>query len=319
MTVWRAVVGCDRCRYNRPSTGGSVVALGLASMTGFARAEGDDLGISWVWEMKSVNSKSLDLRLRLAPGFDSLEPQLRALLAQRFRRGNFSASLAVTRTTPAVVRVNRETLAQLVALMNELAGEIEAAPPRIDGLLALRGVIEMVEDEPDAVLEERRRAVLDSWRIALDRLANARAEEGARLYAGLRNQLAEMIALVEAAVECAAAQPAAIRERLQTMLASLADLAPGMPEERVAQEMALLVARSDIREELERLRAHIEQAADLLRQEEAVGRRLDFLCQELNREANTLCSKSADIELTRIGLSLKAAVEQFREQVQNIE
>jgi uncharacterized protein (TIGR00255 family) len=288
-------------------------------MTGFARAEGDDLGISWIWEMKSVNSKSLDLRLRLAPGFDSLEPQLRALLAQRFRRGNFSASLAVTRTTPAVVRVNRETLAQLVALMNELAGEIEAAPPRIDGLLALRGVVEMVEDEPDAVLEERRRAVLDSWRIALDRLANARAEEGARLSAVLRNQLAEMIALVEAAVECAAAQPAAIRERLQTMLASLADLAPGMPEERVAQEMALLVARSDIREELERLRAHIEQSADLLRQEEAVGRRLDFLCQELNREANTLCSKSADIELTRIGLSLKAAVEQFREQVQNIE
>ena len=288
-------------------------------MTGFARAEGDDLGISWVWEMKSVNSKSLDLRLRLAQGFDSLEPQLRAMLAQRFRRGNFSASLAVTRTTPAVVRVNRETLAQLVALMNELAGEIEAAPPRIDGLLALRGVVEMVEDEPDAVLEERRRAVLDSWRIALDRLANARAEEGARLSAVLRNQLAEMIALVEAAVECAAAQPAAIRERLRTMLASLADLAPGMPEERVAQEMALLVARSDIREELERLRAHIEQSADLLRQEEAVGRRLDFLCQELNREANTLCSKSADIELTRIGLSLKAAVEQFREQVQNIE
>jgi uncharacterized protein (TIGR00255 family) len=288
-------------------------------MTGFARAEGDDLGISWVWEMKSVNSKSLDLRLRLAPGFDSLEPQLRAMLAQRFRRGNFSASLAVTRTTPAVVRVNRETLAQLVALMNELAGEIEAAPPRIDGLLALRGVVEMVEDEPDAVLEERRRAVLDSWRIALDRLANARAEEGARLSAVLRNQLAEMIALVEAAVECAAAQPAAIRQRLQTMLASLADLAPGMPEDRVAQEMALLVARSDIREELERLRAHIEQSADLLRQEEAVGRRLDFLCQELNREANTLCSKSADIELTRIGLSLKAAVEQFREQVQNIE
>ena len=293
--------------------------MGLASMTGFARAEGDGLGISWVWEMKSVNGKSLDLRLRLAPSFDSLEPQLRALLAQRFRRGNFSASLAITRTTPAAVRVNRETLAQLVALMNELAGEIEAAPPRIDGLLALRGVVEMVEDEPDAVLEERRRIVLDSWRIALDRLANARVEEGARLGAVLRDQLAEMIALVEAAVECAAAQPAAIRERLQTMLASLADLAPGMPEERVAQEMALLVTRSDIREEIERLRAHIEQATDLLRQEEAVGRRLDFLCQELNREANTLCSKSTDIELTRIGLSLKAAVEQFREQVQNIE
>jgi uncharacterized protein (TIGR00255 family) len=293
--------------------------VSVASMTGFARAEGDQLGISWVWEIKSVNGKSLDLRLRLAPGFDSLEPQLRALVAQRFRRGNFSASLAVTRTAPAAVRVNRETLAQLVALMNELASEIEAAPPRIDGLLALRGVVETVEDEPDVLLEERRRAVIASCTIGLDRLARARAEEGARLAAVLRSQVAEMRVLVEKAAECTAAQPAAIRERLQTMLTSVADLVPGMPAERVAQEMALLVARSDIREELERLRAHLEQATDLLRQDEAVGRRLDFLCQELNREANTLCSKSADIELTRIGLSLKAAVEQFREQVQNIE
>src|SRR5205085_2226295 len=128
--------------YNRPPTSGRAVALGIASMTGFARVQGEDLGISWVWEINSVNGKSLDLRLRLAPGFDSLEPQLRALLTQCFRRGNFAATLAVTRTQPAVVRVNRETLAKLVALMNELAGEIEAAPPRIDGLLALRGVME---------------------------------------------------------------------------------------------------------------------------------------------------------------------------------
>jgi uncharacterized protein (TIGR00255 family) len=174
------------------------VDLGIVSMTGFARAQGDELGISWVWEIKSVNGKSLDLRLRLAPGFDALEPQIRALLAQRFRRGNFSATLAVARTQPAVVRVNRETLAQLVALMNELAVEIEAAPPRIDGLLALRGVVETVEDEPDAVLEERRHAVHDSWARALDTLAGARAEEGARLAAVLHSQLAEMAALVEA-------------------------------------------------------------------------------------------------------------------------
>ena len=293
--------------------------MGIASMTGFARADGNQLGISWVWEIKSVNGKSLDLRLRLPPGFDSLEAELRTLLTQRFRRGNFSATLGVSRTEPAAVRVNRETLAQLVAMINELAGEIEAAPPRIDGLLALRGVVETVEDEADAVLEERRRAVLDSWAIALDELANARAEEGARLAFVLQSQLADMAALVETASACAAAQPAAIRERLQAMLANVADLAPGMPEERVAQEMALLIVRSDIREELERLRAHLDQAAELLRQDEAVGRRLDFLCQELNREANTLCSKSADIELTRAGLSLKAAVEQFREQVQNIE
>ena len=288
-------------------------------MTGFARAEGGELGISWVWETKSVNGKSLDLRLRLAPGFDALEPRLRAMLAQRFRRGNISAVLAITRTAPPAVRVNRVALAQLVSLMNELAREVDAAPPRLDGLLALRGVVETVEDDEEAVLEGRRSAVLDSWESALGRLAVARAEEGARLALLLGDQLEEMAVLVRAAGDCAAAQPETIRERLKTMLASLADLVPGLPEDRVAQEMALLIARSDVREEIERLRAHLEQAGDLLQQGEAVGRRLDFLCQELNREANTLCSKSADIELTRIGLSLKAAVEQFREQVQNIE
>src|SRR5215470_9517000 len=185
-------------------------------MTGFARTEGDGLGISWVWEIKSVNGKSLDLRLRLAQGFDALEPQLRALLAQRFRRGNFSASLAVTRTAPAVLRVNREALAQLVALMNELAGKIEAAPPRLDGLLALRGVVESVEEESDTILDERRQAVLNSWATGLDRLALARVEEGARLAVVLRTQLAEIAALVDAATGCAAVQPAAIRERLRT-------------------------------------------------------------------------------------------------------
>jgi uncharacterized protein (TIGR00255 family) len=241
------------------------------------------------------------------------------MLAQRFRRGTISAVLAITRTAPAAVRINRDALAQLVSLMRELAGEVDAAPPRLDGLLALRGVVETIEDDEAAVIEGRRSAVLGSWEAALDRLATARAEEGARLAMLLRGQLDEMAALVKAAEDCAAAQPKAIRERLKTMLASLADLVPGLPEERVAQEMALLVARSDVREELERLRAHLEQTRDLLQQAEAVGRRLDFLCQELNREANTLCSKSADIELTRIGLALKAAVEQFREQVQNIE
>ncbi len=287
-------------------------------MTGFARTQGDAHGIVWVWEIKSVNGRTLDLRLRLAPGFDSLEPQLRAGLGQRFRRGSFSANLAVARTVPAALRVNREALAQLVALGNELAGEIEAAPPRIDGLLALRGVVESVEDEDEAVLEGRRAALLRGWELALDRLAAARVEEGSRLAALTGAQLDEMTALAAAAESSAAAQPAAIRDRLLTALAGLTDAA-AIPAERIAQEVALLAARSDIREEIERLAAHIDQARDLLRQQDAVGRRLDFLCQELNREANTLCSKSADIELTRIGLALKAVVEQFREQVQNIE
>jgi uncharacterized protein (TIGR00255 family) len=288
-------------------------------MTGFARTQGEAPGISWVWEVKSVNGRALDLRLRLAPGFDALEPELRAAVAQRFRRGNISANLSVARIAAPVLRINRAALGQLVALINELTGEVEAAPPRLDGLLALRGVVETVEDEDEAVLEERCRAVLAGWTQALDRLAEARAEEGARIAALLRHQLDETATLAAAAEGRAVAQPAALRERLRTVLAGLADLAPSVSEERVAQEVALLVARSDIREELERLRAHLEQAGELLQQGEAVGRRLDFLCQELNREANTLCSKSADIELTRIGLALKAVIEQFREQVQNIE
>jgi uncharacterized protein (TIGR00255 family) len=292
-------------------------------MTGFARAEGEADGISWIWELKSVNGRSLELRLRLPPGFEPIEPQLRAGLAQRCRRGNISANLAVTRLTPPAIRINRAVLAQIVALSRELAGEIagqlETAPPRLDGLIGMRGVIETVEDEPEDIVEARRAAVLSGWSVALDRLATARSEEGARLAAILADQRGALAGLVEAASGCAAAQPTAIRARLEALLAELSGLAPAMPEERVAQELAMLVSRSDIREELDRLRAHIAQVGDLFERGEAIGRQLDFLCQELNREANTLCSKSADIELTRIGLSLKAAIEQFREQVQNLE
>src|SRR6185437_5735986 len=205
-------------------------------MTGFARAEGEADGVSWVWEVKSVNSRSLDLRLRLPPGFDGLEPQLRAALAGRCRRGNIAATLSVSRTVPPAIRVNRDMLGQIMALLRELSGEIEAAPPRLDGLIGLRGVVETVDDEPESVVESRRASVLDGWRQALDRLAASRAEEGARLATALEAQRAELAALVDAAAGSAAAQPAAIRERLQGLLAELAGLAPTMPEERVAQE-----------------------------------------------------------------------------------
>jgi uncharacterized protein (TIGR00255 family) len=288
-------------------------------MTGFARAEGEADGISWVWELRSVNGRTLELRLRLPPGFEPLEPQLRAALGQRCRRGNVSATLSVTRLTPPAIRINRPMLDQIVALLRELSRDIDAAPPRLDGLLAVRGIIETVEDDPEPVVAARRAAVFASWAQALDRLAAARQEEGARLAALLADQRAGLAALVEAAAASAAAQPLAIRARLEALLADLAGLAPSTPEERVAQELAMLVTRADVREELDRLRAHIAQAGELLTRGDSVGRELDFLCQELNREANTLCSKSADIELTRIGLSLKAAIEQFREQVQNLE
>ena len=292
-------------------------------MTGFARAEGEADGVSWVWEVKSVNARALDLRLRLPPGFEALEAPLRAALTGRVRRGNVSGTLSVSRLAPPAVRINREMLAQIVALLDELAGTIEAAPPRLDGLIGLRGVIETAEDEPDSIVEARHAAVLGGWALALDRLVAARGEEGARLFAMLSAQRRELAALVDAAAGCAAAQPAALRARLETLLAELSSLAPSMPEERVAQELAMLVSRADVREELDRLRAHIAQAGELLERGEAAngstGRQLDFLCQELNREANTLCSKSADIALTRIGLALKATIEQFREQVQNLE
>ena len=293
--------------------------MGVFSMTGFARTEGEADGISWTWEVKSVNSRGLDLRLRLPPGFDGLEPALRADLSRHCRRGSVSATLAVVRTMPPAIRINREMLAQIIMLSNELAAEIEAAPPRLDGLIGLRGIVETVEDEPETVIEGRRDAVLDGWALALDRLVGARSEEGARLSAALSTQRAELAALVEAAAGCAAAQGTGIRARLETLLAELAGLAPTIPEERVAQELAMLVTRADVREELDRLRAHIAQAGDLLERGGTIGRQLDFLCQELNREANTLCSKSADIELTSIGLGLKASIEQFREQVQNLE
>src|SRR5436305_6440968 len=296
-------------------------------MTGFARSEGEGDGISWIWELRSLNGRPPELRLRLPPGCEPLEPLLRAALAQCCRRGNIAATLSVTRLSPPATRINRATLSQIVALSRELAAEIAAetagtisvAPPRLDGLIGMRGVIETVEEDPDEIVEARRTAVLASWSVALDRLAAARNQEGARLAALLTDQRAGLAVLVESAAASAAAQPAAIRARLEALLGELSGLAAAVPEERVAQELAMLVTRSDVREELDRLRAHIAQAGELLENGGVVGRQLDFLCQELNREANTLCSKSADIELTRIGLALKAAIEQFREQVQNVE
>jgi uncharacterized protein (TIGR00255 family) len=296
--------------------------LTIASMTGFARADGSQDGVSWAWELKSVNSKSLDLRLRLPPGFDHIEPVLRASLGQRIKRGAIAATLAVAREAGAGggLRINRAALDQILALAGELTGKIEAAPPRLDGLLALRGVLESAGEEETAEAREKLAPdLIAGWESALAGLVAMRAAEGARLEAVLRERLAEMSSLAAAAEASAAAQPAAIRARLRTLVAALLDASPSLPEERLAQEAALLVARADIREELDRLAAHLAAAQDLLREGVAIGRRFDFLCQEFHREANTLCSKSADVELTRTGLALKAAIEQLREQVQNIE
>jgi uncharacterized protein (TIGR00255 family) len=291
-------------------------------MTGFARIEGEAEGLAWAWEIKSVNGKALDLRLRLPPGFDALELPLRALLSERLRRGSVSANLGIIRAANgANLRVNRAALEQVLALARELQRDVGATPPSTDGLLGLKGVLESGEDEvPDAALRARREAaLLAGCRRAVDELMGMRRAEGARLADVLRERLDEIAGLVAQAERTAAVQPDAVRARLRALVDALRDAAPMIAEERFAQEAALLVAKADVREELDRLHAHIAAARELLAEGAVIGRRLDFLCQEFNREANTLCSKSADVDLTRIGLGLKVAIEQLREQVQNIE
>jgi uncharacterized protein (TIGR00255 family) len=293
----------------------------IASMTGFARTEGHAEGFSWVWEIKSVNSKSLDARFRLAAGFEGLEVPLRGLLLEQLQRGSIAVSLAVAReTTGGALQVNREVLAQVVALASELVEQHGAAPPRADGLLALRGVLDSGEiEEVEGLRERRQAALLASARQGVELLTKTRREEGARLQTVLETRLGEIDALTAAAEATAAVQPEAIKTRLRTQLTALLETMPALSEERLAQEAALLAAKADLREELDRLKAHVTASRELLVAGGAIGRRFDFLCQELNREANTLCAKSSDLALTRMGLGLKAAIEQLREQVQNIE
>jgi uncharacterized protein (TIGR00255 family) len=290
-------------------------------MTGFARADGHEDGVSWVWEVKSVNSKSLDLRIRLPQGFEALELPLRGVLAQRLKRGAVSITLTLTKAAGlGGLRINREALAQVVALAQELVAEGKAVTPRADGLLALRGVLESGEDaEDEAVRERRQAALIESFERALAGLAAMRIAEGERLIPAIEARLAEIARLVAQAEDSAAAQPEALKARITELVAQLLGASPSLPTDRLAQEAALLVAKADVREELDRLSAHIIAAQELLAEGGAIGRRFDFLCQEFNREANTLCSKAAEMALTRIGLDLKASIEQLREQVQNLE
>ena len=281
-------------------------------MTGFASsADGD-----WVWEVRSVNHRGLDLRFRLPPGLDRLEPGARKAVRARFSRGSVTVSLNRGRGDGGQrYAVNRDWYRELRALTGGAPDRAAAdTEPACDlRLLALRGVIEPVEGLADAPADA---VLLASLERALAGLAEARRREGAELASVLRALLATMTELLSKARGLAATQPPALRARLA---AAVAALDANLPEDRLAQEVALLAAKADIREELDRLGAHLEAAAGLLGEGGPVGRRLDFLCQELNREVNTLCSKSADIGLTRTGLDLKAALESFREQVQNIE
>jgi uncharacterized protein (TIGR00255 family) len=290
-------------------------------MTGFAEAHGAHGSLRWRWEVKSVNGRGLDLRLRTPPGFDGIEPVARVLATERFRRGNLQAALNIEPQEGARgLRIDPEALASAVKIARQLADDTGLAPARVDGLLGLKGVI--VQDDV-AVADQAQRAardaaLVDSLAKALDSLHRARRTEGGKLGHVLNGFVDEIESLTVQASAVAAAQPAALRDRLTAQMKDLLENT-SLTEDRLAQETALLAARADVREELDRLRAHIHDARALLQSAEAIGRKLDFLAQEFNREANTLCSKSSDIALTRVGLALKHAIDQFREQSQNVE
>ena len=287
-------------------------------MTGFARAERQAGPLRLRIELKSVNGRGLDMRLRLAPGLDAVEIPLRQLLSKTLSRGSVNLLVTLDRGAGSgAVRVNQQALATVIAALEDLR-QVDAAPPRLDGILALPGVLELDEGAGATDEDEQSALILDCAAEAIERLKAARLQEGAEIAAVLRGQLDAIATLVEAAQTHPARSRAAIESRLREQLAALRD-DPGLPQERLAQEALLLATKADIQEELDRLRAHIAAARKLIEEGGPVGRRLDFLAQEFNREANTLCSKANAVDLTAIGLDLKAVIDQLREQVQNVE
>ena len=298
--------------------------MSIASMTGFARAEGQSASFLWSWEIRSVNARGLEIRCRLPVGFESLELPARERVARRCKRGNVNLVLSFTRPArPPEMHINAEALREVVALARMIREQVpDCGPPSVDGLLSVRGVIDMTEDQVSGELRDAlEETIVTGLEQALSELAGMRADEGGRLKQLIEAQLARIGDLCAQADTLAGAQPQTILERLRQQVAALLEASIGdLPEERLAQEVVVLASKADPREELDRLRSHHHAAGLLLLNNEGpVGRKLEFLCQELNREANTLCSKSADIRLTQLGVELKTVIDQMREQVQNIE
>jgi len=295
--------------------------MALSSMTGFARGHGVNGSYAWSWEVRSVNAKGLDGRLRLPPGWDAVEVPARARAAELLARGNVNATLSVEREGVApVVRINESVLAALMETIAKMTGRIEAAPPRLDGILALRGVVDVIApEESEAEKQAAEQAVLAGFDAVLLDLVAMRRHEGAALGQVLSARLAEIAVLTARAEAMPGRGAEAVKARISEQVSALLEASDRFDADRLHQEAILIAVKADIREELDRLTAHVTQAERLIAQGGAVGRRLDFLAQEFNRETNTLCAKSNDVELTNIGLELKSVVEQFREQVQNLE
>lgn len=296
--------------------------MNVQSMTGFARAVAERDGTSIAWEVKSVNGKSVEVRLRLPQGFDRLEPTVRQTVQKRFARGNFQATLTVGRAVALLAQpvVNEAFLKDLAGLAKRLQEQFGVAPATADGLLALRGVLDIAEgletEEERAALDC---AILSALETALVGLEHARQSEGAALRMLLSGHIDTIEALTLKAEADPSREPAAIRERIADQVRLLMDASANLDAVRLHQEAAFLATKADIHEEIDRLKTHVASARVLLGSGGAVGRKLDFLAQEFNRESNTLCSKSNAAAVTAVGLELKAVVDQFREQVQNLE
>ncbi len=293
----------------------------LKSMTGFARREGSSGNATWHWEVRSVNGRGLDVRLRFPPGYEALEPKVREAAGKRLTRGSVSVNLAVGRQSAQnEIRLNEIALAQVIKASERIRELTGGEAPRPEGLLALKGVLEIADenDTPEAVTAAQA-AMLESFSQALEDLVAARAAEGERLHAVIAEQMSEIERLVSFVEVSPARTPEAVGKRLKEMVGRLLEADNAFDPARLHQEAVLLATRADVEEELRRLRVHLAAARDLLAEPGAVGRKFDFLAQEFNREANTLCSKANDTEITRAGLALKVVIDQMREQVQNLE
>lgn len=293
----------------------------LNSMTGFARADGANESVRWFWEVRSVNGRGLDVRVRLPQGYESLEPKVREAAAKRFARGSLTLNLNAQRETPTVeVRVNEAALAQVLKAVEEVRRQTGAPAPTAEGLLALRGVLDIVDSSETAGLApEMTAAILSSLDEALAALAMDRAQEGQRLNRVLAAQVDEIERLAQFVQSSPSRSPEAIRARLADQIARLLDSSSALDPARLHQEAVIIATRADVEEELQRLKAHVASARALFSEGGPAGRKLDFLAQEFNREANTLTSKATDVEISRAGLALKTVIDQMREQVQNIE
>jgi uncharacterized protein (TIGR00255 family) len=295
--------------------------MALSSMTGFARGHGVTGSYAWSWEIKSVNAKGLDLRLRLPPGWDAVEVPARKNATEKLSRGTVYANLTVERKGVApTVKVNEPVLAAVLATLQSLSSKVDAQKPTLDGILGLKGVIEVTEE--DEREEDRRAAeaaIIAGFDKLLADLIAMRREEGATLGRLLSVRLTEIAALAARAEAAPGRKPEAIKARLAEQIATLLSASTRFDSDRLHQEAILIATKADIREELDRLASHVAQVQKMIADGGPIGRRLDFLAQELNRESNTLTAKANDVDLTNIGLELKSVVEQFREQVQNLE